>query len=214
MAQLQLKVWLPRVLFESLLIVISILLALALDEWQEDRELQKLVDRSVISFEREITQNKRWLDDIAPYHLGLGNILMELEGRQDEAVIVEFRNIVDGVQPDVLLDSAWQTSLASGALTQMDYELISALSLTYGMQNRFRDLYNTGLSNLLYAKSQSRADLDSLVFAASRYLRSVSSAEMELQVVYQQALEKIRDYRQQHGQELGADDDAASPGAE
>ena len=56
--------WLPRVLFESLLIVVSILLALGLDQWQEDREIQELVDRSIQSFEIEIQRNKSSIEDV------------------------------------------------------------------------------------------------------------------------------------------------------
>jgi len=41
---------LPRALVESVLIVMSILLALALDEWQEDKEIQELIDRSFTNY--------------------------------------------------------------------------------------------------------------------------------------------------------------------
>ena len=50
-------VWLPRALVDSALIVMSILLALALDEWQEDQEIEELIDRSLINFVNELNRN-------------------------------------------------------------------------------------------------------------------------------------------------------------
>jgi len=37
------SVWLPRVIFESALITVSILLALGLDEWRENREVEETI---------------------------------------------------------------------------------------------------------------------------------------------------------------------------
>ena len=51
-----------RALVESLLIVASILLALALDEWQEEQEIQELIDRSVTNFSNELMRNKTWIN--------------------------------------------------------------------------------------------------------------------------------------------------------
>jgi hypothetical protein len=45
-------------LVESVLVVGSILLALAVDEWNENREVQDLAGRSLVNFEREIQQNR------------------------------------------------------------------------------------------------------------------------------------------------------------
>jgi len=46
--------WLPRVLFESALIVVSILVALGLDEWREKRQDAQTVRQALINFVSEI----------------------------------------------------------------------------------------------------------------------------------------------------------------
>ena len=61
---MQFRIWFSRTLFESVLIVISILLALTVAEVQEERELEQLVVRSLTSFENEISQNRNRIDDI------------------------------------------------------------------------------------------------------------------------------------------------------
>ena len=67
--------WLPKALVESLLIVMSILLALGLDEWQEDKEIQELIDRSVINFSNELKRNNSRIEDVSAYHPKTGLVL-------------------------------------------------------------------------------------------------------------------------------------------
>lgn len=188
---MQSRIWFSRTLFESALIVISILLALAVAELQQDRELERLVARSLASFEYEISQNRNRIDDIYPFHLGLHSVLTELEAKEGSGSAEEFRNILDSFQSAVLLTSAWETALATGALTHMDYEIVSALSLTYGIQNRFQELHNSGLRELLSVANLSNENMAATTYAAVRYMGDVTRAENELRVVYQQALELI-----------------------
>ncbi len=188
---MQSRVWFSRTLFESALIVISILLALGVAEVQEERERGRLVARSLTSFANEVSQNKNRIDDIYPFHLGLQSVLRELEATKDTGSAEEFRNILDSFQSAVLLTSAWETALATGALTYMDYETVSALSLTYSIQKRFQELHNTGLAELLSAGNLANENMSAMTYAAIRYMRDVTSAESELQVVYQQALERL-----------------------
>ncbi len=188
---MQSRIWLSRTLFESVLIVVSILLALTVAEVQENRELEQLVARSLANFNYEISQNKNRIDDIHPFHLGLHSILMELQTKEDGGSAEDFRNILDSFQSAVLLASAWETALATGALTHMDYEIVSALSLTYSIQNRFQELHNTSLAELSSAAILQNENMSAATYAAIRYMRDVTMAENELQVVYQQALELI-----------------------
>ena len=188
---MQSRIWLSRTLFESALIVISILLALTVAAVQEDRDVEELVERSLASFEYEISQNRSRIDDIYPFHLGLHSVLTELEAKEGTGSAEEFRNILDSFQSAVLLTSAWETALATGALTHMDYEIVSTLSLTYSIQNRFQELHNFGLRELLSAANLSNENMPATTYAAIRYMGDVTRGESELQVVYQQALELI-----------------------
>ena len=188
---MQSRIWLSRTLFESALIVISILLALTVAAVQEDRDVEELVERSLASFEYEISQNRSRIDDIYPFHLGLHSVLTELEAKEGTGSAEEFRNILDSFQSAVLLTSAWETALATGALTHMDYEVVSTLSLTYSIQNRFQELHNFGLRELLSAANLSNENMPATNYAAIRYMGDVTRGESELQVVYQQALELI-----------------------
>ena len=192
------SVWLSRTVFESLLIVVSIMFALALDQWQEDREIQELVDRSVASFAHELQQNHARVEAVRPYHEGLHQIL---ERRIDDggvASINEFRNIMEALQPAVLLASAWQTSVATGVLSRMDYELVSALSLTYSTQFRFDEVSRNGNNALLAPMNLAEDRLEVSLSNAARFVADIATSEMELMAYYQQTLELIEEYKRIH----------------
>jgi hypothetical protein len=191
-------VWLPRALFESVLIVFSILLALGLDQWKEDQEIEALVNRSVASFEREILANKLRLEDVSAYHRGLEQVLRQQSEDSARRSVKEFRDVMAALEPPAFLSSAWQTALATGGLGRMNYELVSALSLTYGMQQRFDDDYRTESRVLLAPASLNKDTLELTVFYAARFVADVTRSEAELVVFYEQTLALIDTYKQTH----------------
>ncbi|MCZ6828916.1 MAG: hypothetical protein O7F73_04910 [Gammaproteobacteria bacterium] len=186
--------WLPRALVESVLIVVSILLALGLDEWQEDQEIQEMIDRSIINFSHELARNKSRVEDISAYHQGVWKILEKRSNQPNTASIVEFRNIMDAMQPVVLTNSAWQTAVATGVLGRMDFELVSALTLTYNTQLRFDSKYNSTLQSLLSPNNLHQQNLQITIYNASRFVAAVAASESELSVYYSQTLELLSLY--------------------
>ena len=173
-----------------MLIVMSILLALGVAAWQDDREISELIERSLTSFANEITQNRNTLDDLSRFHVGLQSLLLELNVESHPDASDEIRNVLDSFQSTVLLTSAWDTALATGALAEMDYEIVLALSLTYSFQQRFETLYNTRLLEMLGGQ-RGGEQAPGLAYASARYISEVTAAEGELLVVYQQALEVL-----------------------
>jgi hypothetical protein len=188
---MKVRTWLPRALVESLLIVISILLALGLDEWQEDQEIQELIDRSIINFSNELARNKSRIEDISAYHQGVWKVLEKRSRQPEVASIVEFRNIMDAMQPVVLTSSAWQTAVATGALGRMDFELVSALTLTYNTQMRFDGKYNANLERLLLPDNLREENLNITIYNAARFVAGVTASESELGAYYAQTLELL-----------------------
>lgn len=188
-ARTRAREWLGRVLVESLLIMLSITMALAVDQWKSDRQDRALARKSLQSFQREIQLNQARLEDIAPYHAGLRAMLAKMDsaGRPGGA---ELREVVggEGLRPPFLLDAAWQTALATGVLRHMDYETVSALSMTYTLQSRFKEL---GRDQAPLLTGDSRLQQEEVLAATLRYLTDVTGGEEELQTVYAQALETI-----------------------
>lgn len=192
MAAKSTSVWLPRVLFESALITVSILLALGLDEWREDRQDMETVEQAMSNFLSEIQQNKARIDDAAPFNRGLLDVLIRRNTGEGISSVAEFVSIVESYNPVVLQSTAWDTALATGSVTKMDYRLVSALSLTYGLQGRYLQTTRDGMTVLTSPQNLTDDRLELAVYNAVRYLNEVTGMETELGVVYAEADAIIR----------------------
>ena len=184
--------WLPQVIFESALIVVSILVALGLDEWREKREDDQIVQQALANFVREIGQNQSRIDDAAPFNQGLLNVLKSRSEHNGIGSVDEFVNMVESYAPVVLQSTAWETALATGSLAKMDYNLVSALSLTYSLQNRYQVATRTGFAELTSPQNLSEEKLDLAIYNSVRYLGDITGMETELGVIYSEAASIIR----------------------
>ena len=175
---------------ESVLVVVSILLALAVDEWREERAFAQLADQSLGIFEREIRQNQARLEDAAPFHNGIRDLLGQAMDQKNASM--DLRGIMEGVEIPVILNTAWETALATGALTHMDVETVSALSLTYSIQDRFIATSGRDRPRIANLDDMSRAALHEGLHSAFDYMSALSRGEAELLTVYGEALAMIQ----------------------
>ena len=187
------SVWLPRVLFESALITVSILLALALDEWRDDRQDIETVEIALSNFIKEIRLNRARVDDAAPFNQGLRDVLARRQQLGDIRSSNEFIDMMESYNPVVLQATAWETALATGSVAKMEYELVSALSLTYGLQSRYLQTTRDGMTDLMRPENLLEEKLPLTVYNAVRYLNDVSAMETELSIVYGEAETVILD---------------------
>lgn len=181
------SVWLPRVIFESALITMSILLALGLDEWRENRQAEETIKQALSNFLSEIRQNKARVDDAAPFNKGLHDVIDRRYRDGGIDSMSSFIAIMDSYSPVVLQSTAWETALATGSLAKMDYGLVSALSLTYGLQSRYEQTNRGAMTRLTSPRTLSADTLDLAIYNSLQYLEDVTSMETELGIVYTEA---------------------------
>lgn len=185
--------WLVRGLVESVFVVGSILLALAVDEWAENRNFAELADQSLGTFEQEIAQNRDRVEDGIPYHGGIRDLLAQM--RLTPPPVVDLRSIMEGFEPPVMLRTAWETALATGALTHMDFEVVRVLSLTYSIQEGFTSRSRSDRPRFASMDGLSEADVAEQLEDAYDYVAALTRDEAELLTVFNQALELIGAYR-------------------
>ena len=183
--------WLGQIIFESFLIVLSILAALAFSEWQEEQREARLVEQSMRAFQQEIKHNRQWIEASYPYLQGIKTVVTEVQAGNMPLKTNEFRQMVDAIQMVVLRESTWATVVETGVLTHMDFDLVSALSLTYSLQRRLQVLYNAGQSDLIRNSYLLEDNEAALMHSAMRYLNGIIEAEAELQAAYSQVEEML-----------------------
>jgi hypothetical protein len=185
--------WILKGLIESIFVVASILLALAVDEWTENRDYAELADQSLGIFEQEISQNQARLEDAAPYHQGIRDFLAQ--ARTYEEGTPDVRSVMEGLETPVLLNSAWETALATGALTHMEVEVVSALSLTYSLQESFQERSRLDRPRLVSSATLTTRETTAQLQEAYEYVETLAREESELRTVFGQALQMIRAHR-------------------
>ncbi|HEX8903811.1 MAG TPA: hypothetical protein VF771_03160 [Longimicrobiaceae bacterium] len=130
----------PELLLESALIVLSVLLGFAVNEWQQ-RQAQRELTRNVLAnFRREIALNLRTLERIQPKHARLTERLRAAAAAPhgDSTAFQVFAARMEGEMEMVpLKEAAWEAASATGALRLLPYETSAALSETYAVQRGF-----------------------------------------------------------------------------
>jgi hypothetical protein len=185
--------WLPRVLFESFLITISILVALALDQWRETRQDAEAIQQALSNFASEIQRNQARIEDTAPFNRGLLEVLRNRYESKDIGSVDDYVNMVESYAPADLRTTAWETALATGSLAEMEYDLVSVLSFTYGKQSDYQIATQSGMADLTSLQNLSDDRLELATYNAVRYLNGISGLESELGVIYNEALSVVDD---------------------
>jgi len=187
------RTWLTQLIIQPIMIVLSILAALAVNNWQESRAKDKRVADARRAFVNEITANKQLLlaDNHLPHHRRLQAEYSKIvtEGAPDSHAFFD-----TGLHPTPLRDSAWR--MLSGSATLMDLPAGFVLALTdiYGLQNSI-EKRNEGFVNSLHAP---RSDRESPAYqkdvanSLRMFLNDLVTAEEMLLRSYDHALERFK----------------------
>ncbi len=191
--------WAPRALFESVLIVFSVFLALALDQWAEDRRTARRVEAIRGFFVEEIQANRNLVASEAhlPHHRRLRSNLREVpkSGPLDERAVALARSpLQTGVHPVLFQDAVWRSLSQSQLLEEMEPREVFMLADIYAQQEALTLQVRTMLDG--DASSDLLSDSDARVREAAQQLwlglGDVVAAEERLLAKYDRALPRLR----------------------
>lgn len=188
----QARSWLPKVLFESLLIVFSILLALAVDEWREDRQTQKRVDQALESFAGEIQRNREAVARVLPYHERLQGHFRKLARSGTARSIRDMMSMegFKGFSPVTFESSAWRTAVATGVLTNLDFKTASLLSRLYTAQDDYAASQKM-IFGVIQPTSFTEATLPMTISILNGYMTDIVIGEQDLLQSYDTILKYL-----------------------
>lgn len=146
--------WLPRVLVESALIVFSVLLALALDEWRESRRQAARVNVAVEAIRSELLSNRRAVERALLFHRATHDTLASFAaaGQQPPHRMYYGRGMF---KPARVVATAWESARESGVTNSLPYDLVLTLSAVYANQRRYEALGDAIVADL-YADVRAR----------------------------------------------------------
>lgn len=174
------------------MIVLSILAALAVNQWQESRARVHRIADARRAFTEEIRRNHELLLSAAnlPHH-------RRLQAEYAKAVKGEAADtgsfFETGVHPTPWSDSAWRTLSGSAILMDLPSDIVLIVSDVYGAQYSI-DKRNDGFLNALGAPRSDRetpAYAKDVTRSIGMYLNELVPAEDKMLLSYEHALKRL-----------------------
>ncbi|GEM_PF-4811134 len=180
-----------HLLFETVSIVIGILLALGVNNWREERKNEEIIQLSLQNIRIEIMENKANLQKVIPYHRTCKFTIEEKAAGQKGAGN-DFLSIWRGLNPPMLYKSAFESARNIGALSLMDYQLSNTISQLYYKQQFFYEMIHmyaqVFISNASIAPHKQKNQYDALLPAFA----DITAMETELSKGYSEIIELLQ----------------------
>lgn len=187
-----------KVLFESGLIVFSVLLALFLSEMHSQVKKDQEKVRALQLIKAELTANKALLEQWQPYHQ---QVLSKVESainnppefsqsnKQREFILNQMPN---GLVQDMLRNSAWDALKQSGISSNMHIETVSLLSTLYRLQALSIEATLARLGDIFYTRESVRKEhLLETLYLMRNLLLELIAQESFMIMHYQNAINDI-----------------------
>ena len=135
--------WMPRLVAEFFVVVMSVLLALAVDQWRSNRALEKQVHQARGAFAEEIAGNQALLQDTfgIVYHQAFWDHYKKVsaaywDGNEAlaESIIKNERRFDKGIHPPPLRDAVWRSLSESDLIRHMPPKTVFLLADIYREQ--------------------------------------------------------------------------------
>lgn len=116
-------------------IVVAVLLALAVNEWNENRNHTKRANEAIVNVIQEIKSNLRLIKAVNKNN---SDIIALIQTQTDnDAPQSQQRKFVPGLQ---IQNTAWKTLLSTGVSEHIEYSTLYSISSIYAMQDIYTSL--------------------------------------------------------------------------
>lgn len=192
------RIELGDVIVEMLSIVVAILLALAVNNWQEHLKQQRDLRTNVINIVRELEFNQRELSAIIPQH-GLEAAGFHKEssadlGRHEQLSLDEFYHVFRRIAPRglgvvELQQVAWQIAQGDPSFSAMPADQRLTLARVYSQQAFLNQIYARLIEHV---PSTSASSYFPALLALDLDFSDVTIAERELLRAYTEVISQLR----------------------
>ena len=127
---------LKKIVVEFVSVVFAVLLALGLNHWREDIAEKKLARKALRNIIVEIKSNIKSLSDV---RLENEEKIVELRKTASQIKSGEENDYSIGYNHPIMSNSAWTIANSTGAIKDMDLDMVLELSELYIFQDMFQD---------------------------------------------------------------------------
>ena len=171
---------------EMIPVLLGVLLALLVNNWNEQRKDKAFVNKAFDAIKKEITENREELDKILPGHYAFIDSLAQYtkdENMSLEAILIN----TNGLQMPTIKSTAWKFYLGSN-IELIDYQRVSILS---GMDETIKFL-EIKMEQLMEFATQNTPKTDSQTKKMfTILLLNVTDSEEQLKEAYEAYLDQF-----------------------
>ena len=182
---------------EVVSIVLGVMLALAANEWRENRQIERLKATSLQSIRQEIETNLALLSKAHEHHTA--TLAMLREALENEAEMTpEKAEVVVGrlhkrggiYQMPSVLDTAWESAKTAQVLSYFDYEQLLVLANVYKVQRSYNEFTRSIIQTINLVHFM---DTDAVRYlnGTQGSLNEVWYSDRRLMNAYEEALEAL-----------------------
>lgn len=172
-----------QVVLEAVLVVLSVLLALGLNGWQQARADRRMADQALRNLEREIRGNRDAIADVLPVHRTLFDTLRS----EDPPMGITSRTAA-------IENNAWEAAQALGALPWIEFDIVASASRIQETQRRYQSTVATvdGIMILgTFGAGGQSFSPERIPAGLLLVVAELLKLETELMDLYDEALERI-----------------------
>ena len=143
---------LPEILIESIFMVLAIVLAFALEEWREERELDRHAEEARGAIVQEVERNRDELNESRPGFAAALAALEAASGTPSFEVVPAANAEVDpdiNLQLALLSSAAWRAAQSTEASRRIDYQWMLQVAQTYELQGLVQDAQSAAIDALV-----------------------------------------------------------------
>lgn len=180
---------LPELFLEAAMIFFAVMLALAAEEWREQKDRIELADRALRSVVEEVRSNLDELESTGVRNTerleSASAVLAELESGRDQG------GADVGLEVALLSSAAWQSAQMSQAVQYLDFDVMRDLSEVYEIQDLFDRVQAGAVDNMTEMMRTAEQDPVAAVRQGVISLSVLSDLHGSLIEVYRNTLEKL-----------------------
>jgi hypothetical protein len=182
------RAWIAKAVLEVVLISTGVFLGLAAEQWRSDAQHREQARASIARFRAEIQANRDAVAKVKDYHVDVRKLVqqyLDADPKAREGMSVKLQ----GIRPVYFDHTAWDLSLATQALADIEPELAYEIARVYGLQQMYAGL-TSGMTNAMYLNPPTANPLP--FFQALRiYLGDITIQEPALLGMYDSLLPSL-----------------------
>lgn len=167
---------LPEILIEALFVLVAVLLAFLVEEWREERELDRIADEARRAIVQELQHNH---DELLESRQDIADAITALE----TALAAEpplLRDVTSDFEIALLSTAAWRSAQSMESARRMDHAWMLTVARAYELQALYEQAQWGALdANMTFSAARDeseRADAASRALARIRFVSAMSRA--------------------------------------